>query len=113
MRPASPPRVGWFARCQQRQPTDRFLSAHRSTDRTGVMRSERNRMNRRIKALSVLAVGAVALTAAGCGGGSTTNPPSSNTTLVVGVDLPFQGSSKDSSDDTFSAMKLYLESVGG
>jgi branched-chain amino acid transport system substrate-binding protein len=70
-------------------------------------------MNRRIKALSVLAVGAVALTAAGCGGGSTSNTPSSDTTLVVGVDLPFQGSSKDSSDDTFNAMQLYLDSVGG
>lgn len=70
-------------------------------------------MNRRIKALSALAVGAVALAAAGCGGGSTSNTPSGGTTLVVGVDLPFQGSSKDSSDDTYNAMQLYLESVGG
>ncbi len=70
-------------------------------------------MNRRIKALSALAVGAVALAAAGCGGGSTSNTPSEGTTLVVGVDLPFQGSSKDSSDDTYNAMQLYLDSVGG
>jgi len=69
-------------------------------------------MNRRFKALSVLAVGAIALTAAGCGGGSTSEAPSSDATLVIGVDLPYQGSSKDSSDDTLAAMKLYLESVG-
>src|SRR5215510_5669328 len=67
-------------------------------------------MNRRIKALSVLAV--VAVAAAGCGGGSTSNT-GSGTTLVVGVDLPFQGSAKDSSDDTWNAMNLYLEQVGG
>jgi len=70
-------------------------------------------MNRRIKALSMLAVGAVALTAAGCGGGSTGTTPSTGQTLEIGVDLPFQGSSKDSSDDTYSAMELYLETVGG
>ena len=34
-------------------------------------------------------------------------------TLVIGVDLPFQGSSKDSSDDTWNAMQLYLEQIGG
>jgi branched-chain amino acid transport system substrate-binding protein len=32
---------------------------------------------------------------------------------VVGVDLPFQGASKDASDDTWNAMQLYLEQVGG
>jgi branched-chain amino acid transport system substrate-binding protein len=68
-------------------------------------------MNRRIKALSVLAIAAVA--AAGCGGGGTSNAPSEDTTLTVGVDLPFQGSSKDASDDTWQFMNLYLESVGG
>lgn len=68
-------------------------------------------MNRRIKALSVLAVAAVA--AAGCGGGSTNNPPSAQTTLIVGVDIPFQGSAKDASDDTWDAMNLYLEQQGG
>jgi branched-chain amino acid transport system substrate-binding protein len=70
-------------------------------------------MNRRYKALTALAVGAVALAAAGCGGGSTNNAPAEGQTLVVGVDLPFQGSSKDSSDDTFNFMQLYLDSVGG
>ncbi len=67
-------------------------------------------MNRRIKALTVLAV--VAVAAAGCGGGSTSNT-GSGTTLIVGVDVPFQGSAKDASDDTWNAMNLYLEQVGG
>jgi len=68
-------------------------------------------MNRRIKALTVLAVAAVA--AAGCGGGSSTNTPAEGQTLVVGVDLPFQGSAKDASDDTWNAMGLYLDQLGG
>jgi len=68
-------------------------------------------MNRRIKALTVLAVAAVA--AAGCGGGSSSTTPTEGQTLVVGVDLPFQGSAKDASDDTWNAMGLYLDQLGG
>jgi len=67
-------------------------------------------MTRRITALAVAVVtlvGAAACSKSG-GGGTTTNK-----TLVVGVDLPFQGSSKDTSEATFNAMKLYLDSVGG
>jgi len=67
-------------------------------------------MNRRIKALTVLAVAAVA--AAGCGGGNGAGGGTEKT-LVVGVDLPFQGASKDASDDTWNAMNLYLEQQGG
>jgi len=67
-------------------------------------------MNRRIKVIGAFAV--VALAAAGCGGGGTTSTTASKT-LVVGVDLPFQGSSKDSSDDAWNAMNLYLEQVKG
>jgi branched-chain amino acid transport system substrate-binding protein len=66
-------------------------------------------MNRRIKALGVLAVAALAAT--GCGGGSSTNAPGTGTTLIVGVDLPFQGSAKDSSDDTWNAMELYMDQI--
>ena len=65
-------------------------------------------MNRRIKALGVLAV--VALAATGCGGGGTGT--GSATTLVVGVDIPFQGSAKDASDSTWNAMTLYMEQIG-
>ena len=66
-------------------------------------------MNRRIKALGVLAV--VALAATGCGGGGTGT--GTETTLIVGVDLPFQGSAKDASDSTWNAMNLYMEQIGG
>ena len=67
-------------------------------------------MNRRMKALAVL--GVVAVAAAGCGGGSTSTGGEVKT-LVIGVDLPFQGSSKDASDDTWNAMQLYVEQIGG
>lgn len=67
-------------------------------------------MNRRIKAVSLLAVAGLALAAAGCGGGSTSS--GSGKTLVIGVDLPFQGAAKDASDDTFQSMQLYLEQNG-
>lgn len=66
-------------------------------------------MNRRIKALAILGVAAVA--AAGCGGGG--GGAGGDKTLEIGVDLPFQGSSKDASDDTWNAMVLYLEQQGG
>lgn len=68
-------------------------------------------MNRRIKALSVLAV--VAVAAAGCGGGGTGGGTTTDKTLVIGVNLPFQGSAKDASDDTWNAMQLYLEQIKG
>src|SRR5262245_61085797 len=88
----------------------RVLSARAGRRPNRVMRSERIRMNRRIKALTVLAVAAVA--AAGCGGGNG-GGGGTEKTLVVGVDLPFQGASKDASDDTWNAMNLYLEQQGG
>ena len=66
-------------------------------------------MNRRIKALGVLAV--VALAATGCGGGGAGT--GTETTLIVGVDIPFQGSAKDASDSTWNAMNLYMEQIGG
>jgi branched-chain amino acid transport system substrate-binding protein len=67
-------------------------------------------MNRRMKAIAVLA--AVAVAATGCGGGGTSNNASGKT-LIIGVDLPFQGSSQDSSNDTLNAMQLYLDGIGG
>jgi branched-chain amino acid transport system substrate-binding protein len=67
-------------------------------------------MNRRMKAIAVLA--AVAVAATGCGGGGTSNNASGKT-LTIGVDLPFQGSSQDSSNDTLNAMQLYLDGIGG
>lgn len=66
-------------------------------------------MNRRLKALAVLAVAAIA--AAGCAS-ETDGSTGTDQTLIIGVDLPFQGSSKDTSESTFNAMKLYLEQIG-
>jgi len=69
-------------------------------------------MNRRIKALTVLvAATATAFAVAACdssGGDS----GSAVTEVVIGSDLPMQGSSKDASDSTVNAMKLYLEQIG-
>lgn len=69
-------------------------------------------MNRRIKALTVLvAATATALAVAACdssGGDS----GSDVTKVVISTDLPMQGSSKDASDSTVNAIKLYLEQIG-
>jgi len=70
-------------------------------------------MNRRIKALTVLAAAtatAFAVTACDSSGGNT---GSAVTEVVIGVDLPLQGSSKDASVSTVNAMQLYLEQQGG
>lgn len=71
-------------------------------------------MTKRAKALAVLAVAAMAATA--CGGspsGSGGGGGGESKHVVVGIDLPLQGSSKDASDSTINAMKLYLEQQGG
>jgi len=66
-------------------------------------------MTRRITALAIAVATIAATTACGnSGGGGPTEK-----TLVVGVALPFQGSSSDTSTSTFNAMNLYLTSVGG
>jgi branched-chain amino acid transport system substrate-binding protein len=65
-------------------------------------------MNRRIKVIVPIAI--VAIAASACGGGGTTNTAAGKT-VEVGVDLPFQGASKDSSDDTWNAMNLYLDQI--
>jgi len=67
-------------------------------------------MTRRITALAVAAVTVLAGTAA-CSKSNSGN--NSNKTLVVGVDLPYQGAQKDTSNATLNAMQLYLDSVGG
>lgn len=73
-------------------------------------------MTRRITAVALIAFTALAMTA--CGKSSNT-PSGTNTngtsgkTLIVGVDLPFQGASSDTSNATFNGMQLYLDSVSG
>ena len=68
-------------------------------------------MNRRMKALALIGVAAIAV--AGCAKDDNGGGGGSDKTLVIGVDLPFQGASKDTSESTFNAMQLYLEQVGG
>jgi branched-chain amino acid transport system substrate-binding protein len=66
-------------------------------------------MTRRLMAIAVSAT--LVLAAAACA--KKDDSGSSDKTLVVGVDLPFQGSSADTSTSTFDAMQLYLEQQGG
>jgi branched-chain amino acid transport system substrate-binding protein len=71
-------------------------------------------MARQVKLLAAFA--AVALGAAACGGdpsGTGSSTEGEGKQVVVGVDLPFQGASKDASDHTFQAMQLYLDQQGG
>lgn len=60
---------------------------------------------------ALMAVLGTALAISGCGNAGD-NGGSGATTLVVGVDLPLQGASKDASEATVNAMKLYLEQRG-
>lgn len=67
-------------------------------------------MNRRITAITAVAAAAVLVTAAGCNK-SGDSGGSSGKTLIVGVDLPFQGSSADTSNATYNMMDQYLKSI--
>jgi len=67
-------------------------------------------MTRRITAVALIAVTALAVAACGKANNSSSGGASSKT-LVVGVDLPFQGASSDTSNATFNAMQIYLDSV--
>lgn len=66
-------------------------------------------MTRRITALAVAAI--TLLGAAAACGKANNGGSGGGKTLVVGVDLPFQGTSSDTSNATFNAMQLYLDSV--
>jgi branched-chain amino acid transport system substrate-binding protein len=71
-------------------------------------------MARHLKVIAALAL--VGLAAAACGGdpaGTGSSGDGEGKAVVVGVDLPFQGASKDASDHTWNAMQLYLEQAGG
>lgn len=67
-------------------------------------------MTRRMIAVATVAVAALAISA--CGDGAS-GGGGGQTTLVVGIDLPMQGASKDASEATVNAMRLYLEQRGG
>ena len=66
-------------------------------------------MHKPVRAAAALALAALALAA--CGGGSGAGGGGGKT-LVISSDLPLQGASKDASEATNNAIKLYLEQVG-
>ncbi len=71
-------------------------------------------MRNSIKIGAVAITGALALAACGSssgGGGGSSSAPAGKT-VVIGSDLPLQGSSKDSSDATNQAIQLYLDQIG-
>ncbi len=62
-------------------------------------------------AVAVAVLAAMALAA--CGGGSTADSSGDGgKTLTIATDLPLQGASKDASDSTNNAIKLYLKQNG-
>jgi branched-chain amino acid transport system substrate-binding protein len=68
-------------------------------------------MAKPIRAVAAVAVAALALAA--CGGGSSSGGSGGGgTTLIISSDLPLQGSSKDASESTNNAIKLYLKEHG-
>lgn len=68
-------------------------------------------MAKPIRAVATVAVAALALAA--CGGGSSSGGNSGGgSTLIISSDLPLQGQSKDSSDSTNNAIKVYLKEHG-
>jgi branched-chain amino acid transport system substrate-binding protein len=70
-------------------------------------------MARHVKVLTALVAVAVAATACGGDPSGTGGDKGEGKSVIVSVDLPFQGASKDASDNTWDAMQLYLEQVGG
>ena len=70
-------------------------------------------MRNSLKIGAVAITGALALAACGStGGGSGSSSAPAGKTVVIGTDMPLQGSSKDSSDATNQAIQLYLDQIG-
>jgi branched-chain amino acid transport system substrate-binding protein len=63
-----------------------------------------------LRALVVLTVASLAVAA--CGGSDGDSASDGGKKLIISTDLPMQGTSKDSSDDTVKAIQLYLEQQG-
>jgi branched-chain amino acid transport system substrate-binding protein len=71
-------------------------------------------MAKPIRAVAVVAVGALGLAACASGGdsGSGSSSGGGAKTVIISTDLPLQGSNKDASDSTNNAIDLYLKSIG-
>ena len=68
-------------------------------------------MTRRITALAVATI--TLLGGAACSKANNSGSGGGGKTVIVGVDLPFQGTSADTSNAVYNSMQLYLDSVGG
>ncbi|HYY10260.1 MAG TPA: branched-chain amino acid ABC transporter substrate-binding protein [Kineosporiaceae bacterium] len=70
-------------------------------------------MAKPIRAVAVVAVGALGLAACASGSGTDSGSGSGSAkTVIVSTDLPLQGSNKDASDSTNNAIELYLKGIG-
>ena len=70
-------------------------------------------MAKPIRAMAVVAVGALGLAACASGGDSGSGSSGGGAkTVIISTDLPLQGSNKDASDSTNNAIELYLKSIG-
>src|SRR4051794_17112424 len=69
-------------------------------------------MAKPIRAVAVVAITALGLAACGSGSSGGSSSGGGGKTLVISSDLPLQGASKDASDSTNNAIKLYLEQQG-
>jgi branched-chain amino acid transport system substrate-binding protein len=69
-------------------------------------------MAKPIRAVAVVAVGALGLAACASGSNSAGGGGGGGKTLIIATDLPLQGSDKDASVSTNQAIQLYLDSVG-
>jgi branched-chain amino acid transport system substrate-binding protein len=63
-----------------------------------------------VRAVAVVAVAVMAVAA--CGGDGDSASDGEGKTLIISSDLPLQGASKDASQATNQAIKLYLEQIG-
>ncbi|MFZ0158305.1 MAG: branched-chain amino acid ABC transporter substrate-binding protein [Kineosporiaceae bacterium] len=69
-------------------------------------------MNKPIRAVAAIAMASMALAACGGDSGSGTSGGGGGKKVVISSDLPLQGASKDASDSTNNAIKLYLKQQG-
>lgn len=70
-------------------------------------------MNRRIKTVAAVSAGLTAALSLTACGSNDSGSGGGGDKLVVAVDLPFTGSSADTSNSTYNAIALYLEQMGG
>jgi branched-chain amino acid transport system substrate-binding protein len=65
-----------------------------------------------VRAVAAVALASMALVACGSNSGGSGGSGDGGKTLVISSDLPLQGASRDASDSTNKAIKLYLDQIG-